>query len=62
VHLADRVVTELWSEQRNSNWIREDARLVENLMDRAPLGHAKGCSAGAASLHAQECNLQLAIP
>ena len=38
MHLADRVVTELGSEQRNSNWICEDARLIENLMDRALAG------------------------
>jgi hypothetical protein len=58
VHFADRVVTELGSEQGNSDRVCEDARLVENLMDGAPLGHAKGSSAGAANLHAQECTLR----
>jgi len=30
-------------------------------VDGAPLGHAKGSSAGAAGLHAQECILRLTI-
>ena len=38
-------------QQRHGNRIVEDARLVEDLVDRAAMSHAKSGSAGAAGLH-----------
>ena len=35
--------------------LEDPTGLVENLVNGAPLGHAKGSSAGAAGLHDQEC-------
>jgi hypothetical protein len=54
VGFAGRIKCETVAEQRDGDGIGEDARLIDDLVNGAPVSHAESGSAGAAMLHEDE--------